>query len=240
MARRSGLALTGILVLTGVGGCLAVPPQPLQDSARALIAIALGVLGFLAITFVIAARRHRRLFDHLRRVSSHGELQGHDVWFAPGIAVAFVAGLRRPAIFCDPELPDRLNSDEIRAVILHEHHHQLHLAPLRLVLIEALAPFAGRMSAGAAWLARQRASIEIAADEHALSAGVARSTLASALIKLSTSPSLIYVPGFASAADLRLRALLDPQPAPTVLPRLGWAAGVAVFLVVGCLLHYGR
>ncbi|MGH2982562.1 MAG: hypothetical protein ACRDKV_11040, partial [Solirubrobacterales bacterium] len=154
------------------------------------------------------AWRHERLATSMARLSRVSTIDGRSVALVPGLAAALVAGLRHPRIFCADDLPQRLDAEELRAVILHEHHHELERGPLRLVLINAFAPGLGRLEAGRAWMERERARLEIAADLCALDSGASRPALASALVKLAPTSGFSAAPGFASAADLRLRALL--------------------------------
>jgi Zn-dependent protease with chaperone function len=204
--RRTALLAAG--ALTAIAGCMLVPANGMRGTGHALLAV--GVLLAVALLLAIGreAWRHERLAASIARLAIPATLGERSVGLVPGLGAAVVAGLRRPRIFCADDLPDRLDAEELRAVILHEHHHQLEGAPARLVLIGALAPVLCRLDAGRAWMEQERARIEIAADAYALASGASRSALASALVKLSSSPGLSVAPGFASAADLRVRALL--------------------------------
>ena len=166
-------------------------------------------------------------------------IEGTSVALVPGLGAALVAGLRRPQIYCADDLSERLDSEELRAVILHEHHHQLSRGPAQLVLISALAPILGRIEPGQAWIERERAKVEIAADAYALSAGASRQALASALLKLASSPGLSAAPGFSSAVDLRVRALLGEA---TGIERGGSGGQIAAALVLitSCVALYLR
>src|SRR5439155_20460015 len=79
--------------------------------------------------------------------------------------------------------------------------------------LAGLAAVVTWMDAGRTWLEYRRATIEIAADRHAIRSGADRRVLARALIKLNAvnlvggSPKTSLV-GFTSAVDLRVRALL--------------------------------
>ena len=97
------------------------------------------------------------------------------------------------------------------------------------------------MAAGRAWIERERARIEIAADAFALAAGVPQPVLASALVKLSSGTRWPSLPGFATAADLQVRVLagestgLEPGAPSSLGPTL---AGLG--LVFACLLFAVR
>lgn len=147
---------------------------------------------------------------------------------------AFVAGALRPSVFLTTSALELLTPDELRAVVLHEAHHARTLAPVRAALVDAWHGVGRRVPRLGATLAARSAAIEIDADRFALSGGVARRHLASALVKLEPSPGAV---GFNGGGDVRLEALLDEAavPAPTApvewLPLL-----VVVGLGVGCRL----
>ena len=147
-----------------------------------------------------------------------------------------MAGLARPRIFCPADLAERLSERELRAVVLHERHHQLAHAPARLIILAALAPALERLEVGQRWVERRRAAIEIAADDHALGAGAGRPELARALLKLSPVGLDAGLPGFASVSELRLRHLVG-APTPASSRRLGALAILAMTAgaFVGCL-----
>lgn len=230
-------ALLGAATFAAFAGCILAPASAMRETGHALLVVG----GLLAIALLVAigreARRHQRLAASITRLARPATLAGRSVRLVPGLGATVVAGLRRPRIYCADDLPDRLDVDELRAVILHEHHHQLERAPARLVLIGAFAPVLGRFEAGRAWMERERARLEISADAYALKSGASRPALASALVKLSSSHVLSVAPGFASAADLRLRALLGEA---TEIDGDGSAerAVAALVLVASCLVLY--
>lgn len=232
-------ALLGASTFAAIAACMLAPTNGMRATGHALLIIG----GLLAIAVIVAigreARRHQRLAASVARLARPATLDGRSVLLVPGLGAAVVAGLRRPRIFCADDLPDRLDAEELRAVILHEHHHQLERAPARLVLIGALAPVLGLLEGGRGWMERERARIEIAADAYALKSGASRPALASALVKLASSPGLSAAPGFASAADLRVRALLGDA---TGIEGDGSAGrfAVALVFVVSCLVLYLR
>ena len=230
-------ALLGAGALTAIAGCMLVPASGMRGTGHALLLVG----GLLAFALLVAigreAWRHERLAASIARLAIPATLGERSVGLVPGLGAAVVAGLRQPRIFCADDLRDRIDAEELRAVILHEHHHQLEGAPARLVLIGALAPVLGRIDAGRAWMERERARLEIAADAYALASGASRSALASALVKLSASPGLSVAPGFVSAADLRVRALLGDA---TGIEGDGSAGHLvsAVILVATCVAFY--
>ena len=236
----SGLPRATILALATLGGALAICiVLPWVDARCAMgldpaltrgacgVALAssreVGLLGvaFAAVAAVIFGSiglhvlAHHRVSRSLQRGARAAFLVEHEVGLVRGIGAALVAGIRRPRIYCSEDLVARLAADELRAVLIHERHHQLVHAPARLVVLSALAPFLGLLGPGSAWLERQRAGIEIAADEHALRNGVTRATLARAILNLRETSPPFSLAGFATAGDLRLRALLGEDIAAT-------------------------
>ncbi|MCI0344900.1 MAG: hypothetical protein L0221_05565 [Chloroflexi bacterium] len=217
---------------SGLAACAAQP----GFRAVALAGLATGaIVGLLVLGSIgVQAVLHHRLTKRLRQEARPAVLGDHAVGLVPGVGAALVAGLRRPRTYCSADIATRLGAEELRAVLLHERHHELVHAPARLVVLSALAPFISRLDAGSAWLQRRRAEIEIAADRHAIAAGAARATLARAIVKLNEAAPTLTVAGFASAGDLRLRALLGDESGPedsktrSIWPAIGAAVVVAV------------
>lgn len=229
-------------------------PTSLRNAAIATVLVcavvaALGhashiVLAALGVTTLIVGPalvregfRQRRLARGLLAVTRPGQVHGIRVRLGPLHGAAFVAGLVHPRIFCDDRLAATLTADELRAVALHERAHQRARDPLRMALFSAIGPLARRLPSGPAWLERQAAEREIAADRAALSRGASRAAIASALSKVGPLHPT-GAPGFARAIDLRLAALLDGAY-PTG-HRWSWTlAGLAVAssLCVVTLLH---
>lgn len=225
----------GVGLAAGIGGCLLAPPAMMRGLGHPLFV--LGALLSVAVVAAVAREgwRHSRLAVSLGRLARPEVLSGHPVGVIPGLSGAVVAGVRRPRIFCGHDLSSRLAPDELQAVILHERHHQLAGAPFRLVIIAAIGSLLRRLEAGRAWIERERARIEIAADAYALAAGASRNALARALVKLGSGPALGVVPGFATAADLRVRALLGERTG--IEDRRGsGVVATAVLVVLSCLV----
>ncbi|MDQ6795123.1 MAG: hypothetical protein M3067_09975 [Chloroflexota bacterium] len=190
-------------------------------------AIGATVGGLLAVSILWQVRRHRQLSMLLDRTASPARIADQDVGLVAGLVAPCVAGLARSRIYCPANLAERLSEPELRAVVLHERHHQLVHAPARLVVLAALTPAVGRLEVGRRWAERRRAALEIAADDHALGAGAHRPEIARALLKLGAASLAGGLPSYASASELRLRHLMgEASPAgsglgslaPLVLP----------------------
>lgn len=206
-------------------------PATLVHFLGAVVVVATVVLARFAVT----ARRHLQLDAALRRSSVPAVVADTPVRLTPVDDSAFVSGLWRPVIYCGRGLSDTLKVDELRAVMLHERAHQRSHDPLRLLLLETVAPVARLHRCGRAWLERAAAAREIAADRSALEHGASRGALASALLRVAPVPG-VGVPGFASAVELRMRALLSiEQPAPARRSRWPWAAVGGAIAVGVCL-----
>ncbi|MEP6640132.1 MAG: hypothetical protein ABJC39_12350 [Chloroflexota bacterium] len=180
------------------------------------VRIILAVLGsaglLIAVSIAWDAERHRRLARLLDRLAEPAVLGDMPVGVVDGVGPACVAGLRHPRIYCASDLAARLEPVELRAVLLHERHHQIDHAPARFILLDALARPLERLAMGRGWLTRARARIEIAADRYALASGATRADLASALIKLGAHPAPSGVAAYTASSELRLRALLGDPP----------------------------
>lgn len=227
-----------LVLVAAIGGCMAVPRTLGLEVAHTFIGAIIVASAVVLASFLYQARRHHGLATGMARLAHRGAIAGQTVDFVPGLSSPLVAGLWRPRIYCGDDLTVVLDQEEVEAVILHERHHLRDRAPLRIVAMSAVAPLLGRFARGRTWLERERARIEIAADRFALAAGASRPAVASALLKLSAAPALVGAPGFATAADLRIRALLDE---PTGLDRdrpLARVLATVVFVLATCVVAY--
>lgn len=194
--------------------CSAVCLWVLHYPVAAAAAVATAALALLAAT-AIRGLKHLRLSSGLLSLSAPEHFSGIGVRTGDFDDAAFVAGLRRPTIFCDRALPRQLTTGELHAALLHERAHQRARDPARLLLLEAVAPLAHWLPFGRQWLAWSLARREIVADEYALSQGATRQEIASALLRLPPLAQA-HVAGFTAAVDLRLRALLGEDVATGV------------------------
>lgn len=232
-AAVAGLVASAIVV----GLCMVATPLPGHPAGwllPAAVAIALGLAGISAAV-IWRAYRHDRLTRQLRVIAHPAVLGGLEVEELAGVQGAFVAGLRRPSIFCSPDLSSELEPDELHAVLLHERYHQLDRAPAKRVVLEAVTPALTAIRVGRAWVASQMAALEIAADRYALAHGSSRGALARALLKLAPQPDMVGI-GFASATDLRLKALLEEHPQPKAELAVGWLLAPTIVAVLCVML----
>ena len=225
--------------MAGMGRCGAASMVVPRAAAPFVLAFGATVLLGVLVSIALQAVVHHRVSRALRRTARPATLEGHSVGLVPGLSAACVAGIRRPTIYCSEDLATRLDTDELLAVLLHERHHQLTHAPARLIALAGLAAVVARTNRGRAWLEQQQAGIEIAADRHAIGAGAERAALARALLKLDAGAPTLSLVGFASAVDLRVRALLD-EPEPERLSGMGRSAMIvaigACLIAILCLV----
>jgi beta-lactamase regulating signal transducer with metallopeptidase domain len=237
VARRATLLALGMASM--LLGCIFGPQPAAKSLALTLSALGLVLASALLLAILREAYRHHRLSRALPQADRAASLLGEPVRLVPGLVAPVVAGFRRPSLYCPANLSRRLDEEELRAVVLHERHHQLARAPLALVVLAALRPFVGALASGRVWLERQRARIEIAADAYALEAGATRTALASALLKLSRQPEALWLPGFDAAAEIRIPALLgEPTSAGPKQRSQDYVALASLTFLVACLLAY--
>jgi beta-lactamase regulating signal transducer with metallopeptidase domain len=252
LSRRICAAIGGAGI--GVAGCNDVssitPPGSTSDQVMRVVpheaAALLVVLCAAAVLLVMMsiARQgaiHHRMSQRLRVLARPATFHGVAVGVVPADGVAIVAGLFRPALYVSPDVLSMLSREEAMAVLLHERHHQLHHAPMRLVALAGVRSVIGWLPPVARWLQRRYAAIEIAADAHALSRGCRPPVIASALIKLASPAGSAVrrgdlVAGFDSSTDHRLRALLGEtsRNAPRWDNDLRVFVGVAAVVLVVC------
>jgi len=156
---------------------------------------------------------------------------------------ACVRGLFRPRIELSANYVARLDSDMLRAVLLHEVEHALCGDPLRGFVAEV----AMRLNPLGSFLRpefeRWRLAREIACDRHAALLGADRAALADALVRGARFRSGSAVaPGVHSsqsgALELRVRLLLDDSELPCACgSRGGVLRGLLLLLAVALLPH---
>ena len=153
---------------------------------------------------------------------------------------AVVIGAIRPRIYVGFDLVHTLASDEIEAVLYHEDHHRMILAPLRAAALTAWLKIFGRAALVREVVLDRLADLETMADTEALRRGSTPVSLARALLK---GEEPIGVPAaFSYAADRRVEHLLghddgDEPPGSRRLP-YEWLP-IAMFAVTAVGCHIG-
>lgn len=167
----------------------------------------------------------------VRVVSSHGYA-----------GVPFAGGLFRPHIVLPAFMQEHLTEQEREAVIQHELGHVRYFDLAVLVPLELTCAFFWFVP-GVKWpLAKLRSLLEQRADDCAVAAGLARSTVANALLiiaELATAKvpqPVLAIAREPSTLRLRIQRLLNPEPARPAKPWLGYARGLLLlWLVLGTL-----
>jgi len=130
----------------------------------------------------------------------------------------------RPRICLATGLVDRLDTDELRAVLLHERYHLRHRDPLRLVIARYFAAGLYVVPVVEELVEHYSVQKEIAADQDAVRTVGGVRALASALYKVlpdadEVSLGLLVPVGALSVTEARIDQLVDGRAAPLVLSR---------------------
>ncbi|HEU4457015.1 MAG TPA: M56 family metallopeptidase [Longimicrobium sp.] len=193
------------------------------------------VLGGLAYALFDRVRAELRVRRTLGSVESAPPVQGDSFWTAASAvdldparvrvvqglpSPAFTVGWVRPRIYVDYSLAERLQPDELEALLAHEGAHVDRRDPLRLSLLRFLALVLF-------WLPALRRLAEDVADEAEVQADdrAARGrplALASAIVSLAgwrhEGRDVLHLVGFAQRANLldrRVRRLAGEEPPPS-------------------------
>lgn len=126
------------------------------------------------------------------------------------VPIAFCAGAIRPEIVVSEGLAERLDDDQLDAVLLHERHHVREREPMIRVATEAAAQVLFFCPLARWWSRRRIELAELRADQAAVRE-VGPQPVAAALCALGAAmPSQA---AFAGAVELRVAQLLgDPLP----------------------------
>lgn len=226
---------SALLVVAAAIVCFAASAATDGDPLFLVETAGVVVVAAWMVVATVLTWRSAALARELTRAASRRSIAGVDCHIIPGSRPrAFVAGAGRPSVFVTAGALEVLTLDELRAVVLHEAHHAGTLAPVRAALVDAWCGAGRRVPWLRAMLAARLVAIEIDADRFALSRGVARRHLASALVKVEPSPGSV---GFNGGGDGRLRALLDAALVPAPTAPVEWLPLLVVLaLAVGCRL----
>lgn len=207
------LLVVGVAPLLVVAACAAIARamggDPMLGAELGLVGLTAGWLARLSRSVRAALEDQRVLQRRARPTHVRGRLIR--VIEAYRSSEAFVLGLLRPEIFVSRSLLERLDPDELEAVLLHEEHHRRTRAPLRTLALGAWMGMVGLVPVLGRWIERRLAQLEIDADRYALAGGATPAAIASALVKCDRSAASPGS-GYASAADVRLRQLVSGRP----------------------------
>ena len=242
LAGLGGPGLVGLTVMTlGVlTACVLYLTELHQLPIGALLLTALALVTTAALLrTAVRLVREQRLLRALPLEPIEGELAlvaeqaGVRVFRTPARhAAAFCVGLRSPRVVLTDGLLERLQRDELAAVVWHEADH----ARVREPLARAAARFAVQafvwMPVLRGLLARYCLLREIEADRLA-TRETSRRALAGALCGVFGEPAQAGAVGFAELAPARVDRLLDPTaPLPPLTSARSIAASAFALLVL--------
>lgn len=159
---------------------------------------------------------------------------------AADVPIAFCAGAFQPGILVSEGLVNRLASDELDAVLLHEAEHARTFEPLVRAAHESASAVFFYVPLVRWWSQRRLEDSELRADRAALERLGPR-PVAAALWALGRSAAIQGVAGFGGVAELRVAQLLG-DALPTRAPGLALVAisGMGTYLgfqVASCLVQ---
>jgi BlaR1 peptidase M56 len=217
-------AVAAGLVVAGDKAAVGLPSaHALTDACRELLPsgsslLGLPIMALAAVGIAVAVRAARAAWRQLRAERHFRDsLRPCGRLDAAGMPItvvndreprAFCAGYLRPRINLSTGALARLSEGELEAVVAHERHHLERRDPLRLLVAGVLADALFFLPALRRLADRYAALAELAADEAATRAARA-STLASAMLVFSRSPSPELVVGLAPE---RVDQLLGERP----------------------------
>ncbi len=243
--------IAGRLSDAGIAGLLSAG----DSLGAALLFSAVVTAGIVrgARALIAQARASRRLARRVRELAAplpqelaeaaeHAGLVGRVVCVRAPQSFSFVYGVLTPRVAVSQGLLDRVDHDELRAVLAHERYHVANLDPMKTYIIDSLTAALFFLPALGALRARYVAGRELAADRRAVAA-YGRDPLARALLKVVRGPSwaeLDVAPaiGGSNLLDARVAQLETGTPprmqtasvACLLLSAAGAGTLVAVFL----------
>jgi len=205
--------------------CLGITPflQVLGEAGKALLLVFMSV-SFLYALFRTVSRilrtlafvdRSERLAVPLGTVPPFPFPENVTV-FEDRLPLAFTGGFLKPRIFLSTKLMEILDEKEIRAVVLHESHHQRSKDPLKGLMVSFLSDFLFFLPVSRFLSRAFRLSSELTADAYSVSSQADPLDLVSSLLKVRklNGPAASW---FFDPTTERAKHLLG-QPAAISLP----------------------
>ena len=216
-----------------------LPPLP----AVLLLALAGSVVAggaLAAASTAIRSWRFNRRLDRqarpvparLTRAAARLGLVGRLTYLADRRATAFCYGFGRPRIAVTAGLVDRLDDEELAAVLAHERHHLRRRDPVRYLALRALTAASFMFPIAPALRRRLETRIELAADRAAL-AVAPRGALAGALLVVlrGGEPAPVGAAGL-TATEARIAHLGGNSELPPI-PLGATAASLGLLVLIG-------
>lgn len=174
----------------------------------------------------------RPLPARLARGESSLDLGGRIVCLGDPSLAAFCYGFVRPRVAITTGLLERLDDEELAAVLAHERHHLRRRDPIRALMIHAFSAAAFMFPVAPAVRLRLDARLELAADRAALTVA-SPGALAGALLTVLVGGEAAVVGATRLSATESRIAHLSGTPALPAIPVEATAASFGVLLVVG-------
>ena len=173
--------------------CLGIMPflQVLGEAGKALLLVFMS-FSFLRALFRTAQRilrtaafvdRSERTAVPFRNVSRFPFMENVTV-FEDRLPLAFTAGFLKPRVFASTKLVDILDEKELRAVILHESHHQKSKDPLKGLVVSFITDFLFFLPVSRFLKKTYHLASEMTADAYSVSSQADPLDLAGSLLKV--------------------------------------------------------
>ena len=205
--------------------CLGIMPflQVLGEAGKALLLV------FMSFSFLYAlSRTAQRILRTLAFVdrAERNAVQFRDVSrfpflenvtvFEDRLPLAFTAGFLKPRVFLSTKLVDILDEKELRAVILHESHHQRSKDPLKGLVVSFISDFLFFLPVSRFLKKTYHLTSEMTADAYSVSSQASPLDLVSSLLKVKrlNGPAASW---FFDSTTERAKHLLG-QPSRIPLP----------------------
>jgi Zn-dependent protease with chaperone function len=235
-------AAAGALIVTldairfHTGSLMALRFADMSLEAAVVLALALYCAAAAGLALLSLARQglaQRSFVRSLRPVARTVVDERELVVVGGSRAVAFCAGFLRPRIYVSRGTLERLDAEELRALVAHEAHHADRRDPLRLLIGTAVVSSLRVIPAVGALGRRQAMLAELAADAAAVRSLGSPRPLAGALLAFDDHAT-------AGVTPERVDHLLGEAPTGAGLPLLLVPAGLAldVLLSISLLLAH--
>jgi len=144
------------------------------------------------------------------------DLQNVNIFEADNLSAAFTTGFLKPEIFISSGMWKMLDEEERNSVIAHEYHHAVERDPLKIIILNFLSDMFFFVPLIKYLNKKFEESMEKSADDEVKRSGVNELSLASALLKVSSTGGLILP--VASFANLDSKSLLESRVVRLIEP----------------------